>query len=256
MDLSFPEIQPSPRAHAVNRIEHAPTPCDSCASRGACPGRPIALQANQPLGWRHVRRGQALFHSGEPFGHCWSVRTGSLKTSMHFPDGREQVTGFHFPGELLGADAIAAEKHVTTAVALADSTVCALPLALSPRAADAAPRARLWSAIAMAALREREVTALLASSGAQQRLAAFLLDLASRMQEDGRPARQLRLPMSRSDIASLLGISVETVSRSFTALARQGLIDVRRQRVRIASPDRLKAAAPPAPLAWLRMAAP
>lgn len=257
MDLSFSDT-PRDVIHlhcaSAGQAQEGGTPCDSCSAHDLCPGSGIARHARMPpFGRRRLRRGQALFRTGDPFAFCWCVRSGTMKSSLPLADGREQVMGFHFPGELLGADAIASDRHPTTAVALEDCTLCAIPIYLSMDVPEApALGSTIWAAIAMAALREREMTALLACSGAEQRVAAFLIDVAARLSERGWSPHEFHLRMSRAEIGSLLGVNLETVSRAFTALAQQGLIEVNRKHVRILHPDALQAHAQPAARGWMR----
>jgi CRP/FNR family transcriptional regulator len=229
--------------------------CNSCPAQNMCIGTGIAtadLHSLPLIGQRRLRRGQALFRAGDDFGFCYSVRSGTLKSSLPLSDGREQVTGFHSTGELLGADGLATGRHPTTAVALEDCSVCTFPAALINEAATLKRdvRSQLWSLIAMELVRERDVVALLATGRAEQRVAAFLVTIAKRLGARGYSEREFHLRMSRGDIGSYLGITLETVSRTLSAFAAAGWIEVQKKHIRILDRERLEEEAPPAPLQW------
>ncbi|MBL8510107.1 MAG: cyclic nucleotide-binding domain-containing protein, partial [Betaproteobacteria bacterium] len=78
---------------------------------------------------RRVKRGEALYRSGEAFDAIYAVRTGFFKTRVTYEDGRDQVTGFSMAGEILGMDGIGQDKHHCDAIALEDSEVCSIPYA-------------------------------------------------------------------------------------------------------------------------------
>lgn len=229
--------------------------CKSCPAQRMCIGTDIAsadVRSLPLIGQRRLRRGHALFRAGDDFAFCYSVRSGMLKSSLPLSDGREQVTGFHFPGELLGPDGLASGRHPTTAVALEDCSVCTFPAALINDAATMKHdvRSHLWSLIAMELVRERDVVALLANGRAEQRVAAFLVAFARRLGARGYSEREFHLRMSRGDIGSYLGITLETVSRTLSAFAAAGWIEVQKKHIRILDRDRLEEESPPAPLQW------
>ena len=229
--------------------------CQSCPAQRMCIGTGIAtadLRSLPLIGQRRLRRGQALFRAGDDFGFCYTVRSGMLKSSLPLSDGREQVTGFHFAGELLGSDGLASGRHPTTAVALEDCSVCTFPAPLLNDAATSKRevRTQLWSLIAMELVRERDVVALLATGRAEQRVAAFLVAIARRLGDRGYSEREFHLRMSRGDIGSYLGITLETVSRTLSAFAAAGWIEVQKKHIRILDRARLEQESPPAPLQW------
>lgn len=226
------------------------SPCLTCSARRVCVGSSFhadSMRALPLIGRRRVRRGEVLYRSGEPFRFTYAVRSGTYKSSIPLADGRDQVTGFHFTGELMGLDGVASDRHATTCVALEEGNVCTLPFTLlNDGAATQDLRRQLWSLIATKLLREREMLTLLANSSAEQRIAAFLLGLGDRMQSCGWSPREFHLRMRRADIASHLGMTVETVSRTLTSLADEGVIFVHKKHIRINDPERLEEQAPPA----------
>lgn len=228
-----------------------PNPCTSCGARAMCLGHALTTRAEfgMPLiARKRVRSGEAVFRAGEPFHSAYAVRTGMFKTAVPFGEDREQVTAFHLQGELMGLDGLAMGEHVGSAYALEDAEVCCLPYTLiSDAARDARDlRQELWSRLAVEMLREQELATLLATTRAEARVAAFLLYVAGRMKARGYSSREFYLRMSRADIGSYLGITVETVSRSLSAFAEQGLIYVQKKHIRILDAEGLAREGPDA----------
>jgi CRP/FNR family transcriptional regulator len=155
---------------------------------------------------------------------------GCLKDVTVLEDGRVQVTGFHMTGEIVGLDGMADAVHASDVIALEDSYVHAIDLAQFD---EPAMRPRLQEAIGRELLREHRMMVVLGSMRADERLAAFLVDLSERLRARGLPEWELDLCMKRSEIASYLGLRIETVSRLFTRFHRAGLIRVRDKHVEI-----------------------
>ncbi len=192
---------------------------------------------------RRVRAGEALFRSGDAFTSLYAVREGFFQTQVLDHEGRFQVTGLFMSGELVGLDGISGERHRLTVVALDEGEVSELPYALIEEQARDAPALQREVHIALSreiASRQR-LMFLLGSLRAEQRLASFLLDLSQRLQARGGSPVDLLLPMTRRDIGSYLGLALESVSRLFSALHRQGILEVRDKHVRLLDLDRLRA---------------
>lgn len=177
-----------------------------------------------------------LYRQGDPFRWIYSIRSGTFKTVASTPSGREQVTGFRMAGEFLGFDALAREEHVTTAVALEDSEVLAIPYARDGWAAgsnDGVLADLLPRLLSREIVRDHKLMLLLGSGmSADQRLASFLLNLSGRMRARGYCATEFHLRMTRVDIGSYLGLNLETVSRTFTSFQQRGLLQVDGRHVR------------------------
>jgi CRP/FNR family transcriptional regulator len=189
-----------------------------------------------------VARGHALFRAGEPFQSLYAVRTGFFKTCVAAEDGRDQVTGFQMAGELLGLDGIGTERHSVDAVALEDSQVCVIPYAqLETLAREFGELQRQFHKImSREIVRDHGVMLLLGSMRAEERLAAFLLNLTQRLQARGFSASALVLRMTREEIGSYLGLKLETVSRAFSKFQEDGLLEVRQRQVRIVDQEALQ----------------
>jgi CRP/FNR family transcriptional regulator len=178
---------------------------------------------------------EALYTQGEPFTKLYAVRSGTLKSTVTLSAGREQICGFHTAGEVLALDAVATGVHETTATALEDTQVCVIAYAplLVISARDAALRQRLYRLMSLEIARGQRLMLLLGMATARERLASFLGDMSQRFEAQGYSPRDFSLRMTRAEIGNYLGLSVETVSRTFTLFRAQGLLDVQNRRVRI-----------------------
>jgi CRP/FNR family transcriptional regulator len=223
--------------------------CSNCHMRELC--LPCGLTSTDVewldrliLGRRRVKAGQALYREGDRFQFIYAARMGSYKSVLMLADGREQVSAFHMAGEVMGLDGLAQGRHASGAVALEDGEVCAIPY--SHLAELSAERSNLQNLVSRLMSREivrdHSVMMLLGNMNAEERLAAFLLNLSQRMKARGYSATEFHLRMSREEIGSYLGMKIETVSRTFTAFQQQRLLEVDKRHVRIRDIQGLAAA--------------
>lgn len=200
-----------------------------------------------PLVRRRVRlaKGDLAYRSGDAVRSVYAVRAGMLKTHFTSRNGREKVVGFHLPGEIVGLDSLATSIYPVNATALEVASLCEIPVdALQTRAADtAALRHRLIETFGESSRRERELTAMLVLMSADERVAAFLLELSGRLSARGYAASEFLLRMTRDDIGNYLGLKLETISRVLKRLARAGLIAVRTRHVVLLDKEALQAIA-------------
>lgn len=184
---------------------------------------------------RKVKRQHHLYRAGDGFEAIFAIRTGSFKTDVLLEDGRDQVTGFQMTGEILGLDGISSERHSCNAVALEDSEVCVIPFAkledLS-REVEALQR-QFHKVMSREIVRDHGVMMLLGSMRAEERLAAFLLNLSQRFTARGFSPAEFHLRMTRDEIGSYLGLKLETVSRAFSRFQDEGLVSVQQKHIRI-----------------------
>lgn len=182
-----------------------------------------------------VSRGSYLYRAGDELHALYVIRAGWVKNSVLLKDGREQVSGFHMMGDLMGLEAINANRHMCAAIALEDSEVCEIPLAVLDRLLHDIPslQRHFNRVMSREISHDYGVMLLLGSMRAEERLAAFLLNLSQRFAVRGFSATEFHLRMTREDIGSYLGLKPETVSRLFSRFAEQGLVDVSNRRVRI-----------------------
>ena len=183
-----------------------------------------------------------MFRAGEPFKSVFAVRTGFFKTCVGSHDGREQVTGFHMSGELLGLDGISANAHGCDSIALEDSEVCELPFSRMESLGRDIPSLQhhFFRLMSREIVRDQNMMLLLGSMRAEERLAAFLLNLVQRLHVRGLSQSELVLRMTREEIGSYLGIKLETVSRMFSRFADEGILEVRQRHVHIIDPEALE----------------
>jgi CRP/FNR family transcriptional regulator, anaerobic regulatory protein len=214
--------------------------CSSCNLRELCLPVDLTDEEMQRLETltsvkRSFRRGDYLYRNGAAFDALYAVRTGFFKTQVMHEDGREQVTGFQMAGEIIGMDAISNDVHTCDAVALEDSEVCELPFnqleALS-RELPALQR-HLHKIMSREIVRENGILLLLGSMRAEERLAAFLLNLSQRFAARGYSSTEFQLRMTRQEIGNYLGLKLETVSRTLSHFQEAGLISVRNKAVQI-----------------------
>lgn len=193
------------------------------------------------LSRRPLQRGEILFRAGQPLGSLFVAREGAFKTVAVDEQGGMQVIGFHLPGELMGLDALGGGQHACDAQALTRADVCEVPLTQLEHVASQVPglQRQLLRIMGQSMGRDQQHIELLGRRNAQERLAVFLHQLSERYRALGRPALQFLLPMSREDIASYLGIVIETVSRTLGKMQDDGIISVHAREVRILDLDRL-----------------
>ena len=203
---------------------------------------PLKEFASVVFSHRRLKAGQALFRSGEIFDAVYLVRTGFVKTVVLLEDGREQVTGLHMPGEMLGMDGLASGRHASDAIALDDSDVCVVPYdrleTLSHEARDV--QRHLHRMFSHEIVREQRMMLLLGSMRAEERVSAFLLNLSERLTARGYSPSDFVLRLTREEIGSLLGMKLETVSRIFSKFQKTGLIEIDGKHVRIVSIEGLR----------------
>jgi CRP/FNR family transcriptional regulator len=191
---------------------------------------------------RKISRGDTLFRNGDKFGALYAIRTGFFKTCVSAEDGRDQVTGFQMAGEIIGLDGIVSDHHTCDAVALEDAEVCVMTfdrIEELSREISALQR-HVHKIMSREIVRENGVMLLLGSMRAEERLAAFLLNLVQRLHARGFSQSELVLRMTREEIGSYLGLKLETVSRTFSKFADDGIVEVKQRHVRILNPDALK----------------
>ncbi len=220
--------------------------CELCGLRRICfPGRLTAQCApgTDPLRIRCIRvaRGHALYRAGEPVGAFHMVRSGCIK-ELDAARGQDAIVNFCLPGELLTVQAASTVRSLTSSIAVDTSFVCAIPWRVFQRVCAQSPAvtAEFIKMIAKTGGGTRELLTLIRGKGALERLAGFLWNLRARLQSRGLPARDIRLGMSRDDIAGYLGMRSETVSRCFSELERRELIKVRAKRIEILAPERVR----------------
>jgi CRP/FNR family transcriptional regulator len=221
--------------------------CSNCNLRELC--MPLGLSRDEleriddlVATRRKIKRGTALFRDGDRFTSLYAIRTGFFKTCIASEDGRDQVTGFQMAGEVVGLDGIVNERHTCDAVALEDAEVCVMPFERIEELSGQihSLQRHVHKIMSREIVREHGVMLLLGSMRADERLAAFLLNLVQRLHARGFSQTELVLRMTREEIGSYLGLKLETVSRTFSKFVEDGIVEVKQRHVRILDTAALK----------------
>lgn len=227
---------PSP-VGPTGSARHAPAGSPRRAQHGGCEGclaRPLAICASIPAAETHALEavagevllpvGATLASQGDPRREVYTVTRGMLRRVRLLPDGRRLVAGFLMVGDFIGFSGAPQYRHTLEAVT--DCVLCAFPLQSMRSLCQRYPD--LESGMLAQACSELDATRgslmLLARLGPGERLAGFLVELGERQQQRGGASDHVDLPMTRADIADHLGLTIETVSRSFTKLRQSGAI--------------------------------
>jgi CRP/FNR family transcriptional regulator len=220
--------------------------CSRCNLRAWCLPSDLASQDLDCMdslifGRRRIKTGHRLYGEGESFKYLYEVRSGNLKSSLKSFEGLERVSAFHMAGELVGLDGLADGQHASSATALEDTEVCAVSYEfLTELTASNAELSRiLMQLMSREIVRERRLKVLLATANAEQKLANFLLNQSQQLSARGYSPKDFRLRMTRSDIGSYLGLTLATVSRTFSALQQRRLLEVDQRHIRITDLDGL-----------------
>ena len=190
---------------------------------------------------RPLEKGEHLYRGGDEFHSLFALRSGSLKSYFVNEDGEEHVIGFKMPGDLVGLSGINGSHYANSVTALETSSVCEIPFDRLEELSSQIPglQHHLLEIMSKEIQEGHEKVAMCSKMPADARLASVLLTLSHRFQERGYSASEFYLSMSRSDIANMLGLAVETVSRLFTQFQEQGILQVDRKHITLLDHDRL-----------------
>jgi len=217
-------------APAVPRERTGESPCAACVVRGMTICAPLdnqeLAQVSALMTSVELTAGEPLFDEGEDAGNVYNVTSGTLKVYKLLPDGRRQVTGFLFAGDFLGL-----AKQETYAFSAEAVTPCLLCRFSRPKLEDLMQRMpkieqRLLGIASNELVAAQEQMLLLGRKTAREKIASFLLMLSKRARQRGQADDPVLVPMSRTDIGDYLGLTTETVSRTFTQLKQDGIIQL------------------------------
>lgn len=207
--------------------------CNTCSLSSLC--LPVSLNMTEMERLdniieksRPIKKGEHLFHQGETFTTVYAVRAGTIKSYTLTNEGEEQITGFYFPGELVGMSGVDGVTYPVSAKVLETTTVCEIPFERLDDLAGQMPelRRQMLRTMSKELRDDQQMMMLLSKKNAEQRVATFLIKLSTRFRARGYSATQFRLSMSRNEIGNYLGLAVETVSRIFTRFQAMSLIRV------------------------------
>jgi CRP/FNR family transcriptional regulator len=220
-------------------------PCNDCAVREYSVCAPLEpgeqARVTQIMSQIEATDGATIFGETDPADHVFNITEGAVKVYKLLADGRRAITGFLFPGDFLGLTH--RESYAFSAEALSSTKLCRFPREKLERLLEDMPKLerRLLGLASHELAAAQDQMLLLGRKTAKERLASFLVLLSNAARRHGRAGDPVDLPMSRSDIADYLGLTIETVSRTFTQLKREGTIQLLDgNRVRLAKLDRLQ----------------
>ena len=188
-----------------------------------------------------LKKGDALYRQGDTLTAVYGIKFGTLKTEYTLPDGREQITGFHLPGEMLGLDGIGNNQYQSNAIALEDSEACIVKFNEFEILARQIPslQHQFHRILSKELTQDQRHLLSLGSLRAEERLASFLLNFSDRLAARGYSPSEYHLRMSREEIGSYLGIQLETVSRLFSRFTESGLIQIKQRHIKLIDMDGL-----------------
>lgn len=204
----------------------------------------VASIADEELLFQHVqfKTGQRIHTIGQPFDTLYIVHSGFLKTVLIDEFGNEQVLSFPMKGDLFGVDGIHTRRYASEAVALSNCDLILLPFkkftALGRTHVEL--ENAMYSVMSRELVREQGMVSMLGALSAEARVARFLVSLSDRFAEMGYSSKLFNLRMTRHEIGSYLGLTLETVSRTLSAFNEIGLITVDQRSIGIKEPDALK----------------
>jgi CRP/FNR family transcriptional regulator len=201
-----------------------------------------AMVSRKVFARRQTRDGEPLIRAGDAFHSLYIVRAGCFKTVHTDFSGSEQVLGFLMSGELMGADGIDTGYYNSSAISIDIGEVVVVPFAILARLADECPalEASLYRVMSHELVRVQNMVWTLGTLGAESRVAAFLLSWSAKLGALGYSCRAFNLRMTRQEIGSYLGLSMETVSRAFSALHNADIIHVSQRSIEIVDVDALR----------------
>ena len=223
------------------------TACQSCNLHDLC--LPLGLEMgdidkldNIIKRSRPLQKGEHLFNGGDEFTSIFAVRSGSIKTFSESEEGDEQITGLYLPGELLGLDAIHESIHPCSAIALETTSLCEIPFSTLENLSTKIPELhhQLFRIMSKEIANDQSLLMLMAQKSAEEKLAAFLVNLSARLKQRNFSETEFNLSMSRKDIGNYLGLTIETISRTFSRFQSEGLLSTQRKYVNIHKLNELK----------------
>lgn len=220
--------------------------CNTCSLSSLC--LPVSLNLTEMERLddiieksRPLKKGEHLFHQDEPFESVYAIRAGSVKSYTITNEGEEQITGFYFPGELVGLSGFDNTIYPVSAKILETTTVCEIPFENLDNLCGQLPelRRQLMRTMSKEIRDDQQMMLLLSKKNAEERVATFLVKLSQRFQARGYSPSKFRLSMSRNEIGNYLGLAVETVSRIFTRFQKSNFITVDGKEIELLDLDHL-----------------
>ncbi len=221
--------------------------CGNCRLGSIC--LPLALEQDDVVKLDEIvqrgkplQKGEHLYREDDAFTAVYAVRSGAIKAYRLTGDGEEQITGFYFPGELIGMDGISKDKYASSAKALETSAVCEIPFNRFEELSTQIPsmQRHFFQLMSQEITSDQQLITLLSKNSAEERVASLLIGISARNARRQLSKTSFRLPMSRTDIGNFLGLTVETVSRVISRFNKQDLIAVDGKEVTLLDLDAMK----------------
>lgn len=208
--------------------------CSSCGIDGHCLAEQLMITHGHSYevvkNKKVFARGKHIYRGGDDTQAIYIVSSGTVKSYILMEDGEEQVLNFYMPGDVIGLDSMGSNCHVSSTIALEETTVCRLPLSgLQNRALGQ----DFLNMISDNMLRDHNMMLMLARKNADGRMASFLVDMFKRVERHGYSVDVIKLAMTRQDIANYLGLAIETVSRTLRRFQDSGMLEVTRRKIRV-----------------------
>lgn len=207
--------------------------CQNCSFSHLC--LPVALNKTEIESLddiierkKPLHKGDTVVRAGEPFTSLFAVRTGSFKSFVTNAEGEEQITGFHFPGDIIGFDALRSNQHQSYTQALETAMVCELPYDTLDEMSVQFPKLRrqIMSFMSAEIKQDHDMMMLLNKRSAEERLLYFISHLSQRFEERGFSNKEFHLTMTRNEIGNYLGLTIETISRLLGRFQKDNIIQV------------------------------
>lgn len=203
-----------------------------------------STMTDDDLLFQHVqfKTGQRIHTIGQPFDTLYIVHSGFLKTVLIDEYGNEQVLSFPMKGDLFGVDGIHTRRYASEAVALSNCDLVLLPFKkfIALGRAHIELEHAMYSVMSRELVREQAMVSMLGALSAEARVARFLVSLSERFADMGYSSKLFNLRMTRHEIGSYLGLTLETVSRTLSAFNEIGLITVDQRSIGICDVDSLR----------------
>ncbi|MCK5881484.1 MAG: fumarate/nitrate reduction transcriptional regulator Fnr [Sinobacterium sp.] len=221
--------------------------CSDCRLGGIC--LPVALEESDIIKLdeivkrgRILQKNEYLYRSLDTFTSVFAIRSGYVKTYQITESGEEQITGFYFPGEIIGLDGIGKNRYVNNAKTLESTAICEIPFNRFQELTMELPQLQthFFQLMSQEITTDQELITMLSKKTAEQRIATFLLTISARNAQRQLLANLFNLPMSRTDMGNFLGLTVETVSRIMSKLAKSGSIKFQGKDIEILNITQLK----------------
>lgn len=233
--------------NVANTIKNSVVSCSNCSLSNFCLPRGLDPEEMELLERsisksKKIKKKDFLYTVNSKQAGLYAIKSGSIKTYLSNESGEEQVLGFHLPGDIVGFDAFHLGKHNCTAQALDDTLVCELTIENFHKLCGKLPSMRdeMMHQVGKEIQRDHLAMLTLGQMQTEERLATFLLSISQRNMQRKFSGTEFQLSMPRRDLANYLGMAVETLSRIFSRLQENKIIEVDRRVIKILDLDELR----------------